>query len=84
MTLDELTPETIQTPPLKLEDGFAELQQIERAAQADLPLHKLPLIIRRTAFLNQHIQSELTAIEGELQDITGERAVPGSPAPTTN
>ena len=80
MTLDELNPITVQTPPPSLEDGFEELKRIEEAAQTELPLHKLPLIIQRTAFLNQHIQAGLLHIEQQLQDISGDRATqPATP-----
>ncbi len=74
MTPQQLTTENFRTPPDSLEEGLDELKLIHETLQQQAKLDQLPLLVKRTTFLKQHLEAGLLAIEHEIQHITTDPA----------
>ena len=70
MTIDELTPTTLEVRPDSYAAGEAELETIARAIeQGAIPIDKLSLAVKRADFLNRHLEQQLLNIEQDLKQL---------------
>lgn len=70
MTIDELTPTTLTTPPDSYAAGEAELETIAKAIeQGNIAIDKLSLAVKRADFLNRHLEQQLVNIEQDLKQL---------------
>lgn len=70
MTIDELTPKNLATPPDSYAAGESELETIARAIeQGNIPIDKLSLAVKRADFLNTHLEQQLLNIESDLKPL---------------
>ncbi len=70
MTIDELRPDTLTTPPESYGAGEAELETIAHAIeQGDIAIDKLSLAVKRADFLNRYLEQQLTNIEQDLKQL---------------
>jgi exonuclease VII small subunit len=70
MTIDELTPVTLTTPPQSYAAGEAELETIAKAIeQGQIAIDKLSLAVKRADFLNRHLEQQLVNIEQDLKQL---------------
>ncbi len=70
MTIDELSPDTLTTPPESYGAGETELETIANAIeQGDIAIDKLSLAVKRADFLNRYLEQQLTNIEQDLKQL---------------
>ena len=70
MTIDELNPTNLTTPPGSYAAGEEELETIARAIeQGDIVIDKLSLAVKRADFLNRHLEQQLVGIEQDLKQL---------------
>jgi exonuclease VII small subunit len=70
MTIDELAPLTLTTPPESYAAGEAELETIANAIEhGNIAIDKLSLAVKRADFLNRHLEQQLVNIEQDLKQL---------------
>lgn len=70
MTIEDLTPSTLTTPPKTYAEGEAELEAIAQAIeQGEIAIDKLSLAVKRADFLNRHLEQQLVNIEQDLKQL---------------
>lgn len=70
MTIDELRPDTLTTPPESYGAGEAELETIAKAIEeGDIAIDKLSLAVKRADFLNRYLEQQLVNIEQDLKQL---------------
>ena len=77
MTIDELRPESLMTPPESYGAGETELEAIAKAIEhGNIAIDKLSLAVKRADFLNRHLEQQLLNIEQDLKQL-GPQSGPG-------